>query len=621
MKRFLSLALAAVMLCSFVLLPEASAASGDEATIQQVVQTLGIITGDESGNLNLSKTVTRAEFAKMLVSASTYKDSVAATGNASPFKDVPYTHWAANYIKTAVGQGWLTGYLDGTYRPENPVTAAEAASAVLKLLGYQPTDLSGAFPTAQMALFGSTGLSDGLSVSASTAMTRQSCMRMFYNLLSVKTKDGTQKYMQVLGYKLDTDGNPDYNDLLQATMDGPVVLTAGDVKSTVGFTPTTVYRNGAVSSASAIQTYDVLYYAAGRQTVWAYSRRVTGTFEAATPSKDNPTTITVAGQSYSVTSANALYQLGTEGGLPIGANVTLLLGKNGDVVAAYAADKLSTELVGLVTAQGVGSYTAANGSSYTATSYTVLGVDGQTYTVQTETANPSVAAGSLVRVTYGASGTTVKTLSKNSLSGKVGTETIGSKKVASNISILDVTDTVGTRIYLSRLNGLTLDDADVAYYELNASGEIESLILNNVTGDAYTYGIVLSASENVNGTSVSASYTFLIDGQKSTMSTNGSSLGLTYGPARFIMSGNQVSSIRALEEIRNITSVTSLTIKNADSAHTISDHAAVYVYQNDTYTQLDKNELNLDDYSIRAYCDKDDTDGGRVRIIVATPVK
>ena len=53
---------------------------------------------------------------KMLVSASTYKDKVSGASNSSPFKDVPYTHWAAGYIKTAVEQGWLTGYLDGSYK-------------------------------------------------------------------------------------------------------------------------------------------------------------------------------------------------------------------------------------------------------------------------------------------------------------------------------------------------------------------------------------------------------------------------------------------------------------------------------------------------------------------------
>lgn len=450
-------------------------------------------------------------------------------------------------------------------------------------------------------------------------MTRQSCMRLFYNLLSVKTKDGTQKYVQVLGYKLDANGDPDYTALLQENMDGPVVLGSEGAASALGFTPTTVYRNGAASSVDALQTYDVLYYSAARKTVWAYARRVTGIYEAATPNKESPTSVTVAGVTYSVDSPSAIAQLGTEGGLAIGTNITVLLGKDGGVVAAYAAEALSTDLIGVVKAVGTASYTAANGSSYTAKTYTVTATDGQDYTVQPAN-NPSLSAGSMCRVTYGSSGATLSSLKRASLSGKVTSSAVGSRKAASDIEILDVTDNIGTRVYLARLTGLTLDSSDVIYYELNTAGELETLILNDVTGDSYTYGIVLSASESSEGMSSSGSYTFLIDGQKSTMSTANGTLGASYGPARFIMNGTQVSSVRALAELKNPTSITDLYVKNEDETHTIWDRAVVYVYQNSTYTQMDRSELDAGSYRIRAYYDKDDSEGGRVRILVATPV-
>ena len=67
-------------------------------------------------------------------------------------RDRPYTHWAAGYIKTAVQQGWLTGYLDGSFRPDKTVTLEEAATGVLKLLGYTTEDFSGSYPYGQLAL-------------------------------------------------------------------------------------------------------------------------------------------------------------------------------------------------------------------------------------------------------------------------------------------------------------------------------------------------------------------------------------------------------------------------------------------------------------------------------------
>ena len=134
------------------------------------------MTGDENGNLNLSSNVTRAEFAKMLVNASIYKDKTAAVANASPFKDVSYNHWAAAYIKTAVQQGWLTGYLDGTYRPEQTITLEEAVTGVLKLLGYGTADFSGSYPYGQLALSQSLGLRQGVSASQGETMTREDMM-------------------------------------------------------------------------------------------------------------------------------------------------------------------------------------------------------------------------------------------------------------------------------------------------------------------------------------------------------------------------------------------------------------------------------------------------------------
>ncbi len=53
--------------------------------------------------------------------------------------------WAP-YVRIAVQQGWMNGYTDGSFRPNNAVTLEEACTAVLKLLGYKMTDLSGAFP-------------------------------------------------------------------------------------------------------------------------------------------------------------------------------------------------------------------------------------------------------------------------------------------------------------------------------------------------------------------------------------------------------------------------------------------------------------------------------------------
>ena len=86
------------------------------------------------------------------------------------------------------------------------------------------------------------------------------------------------------------------------------------------------YRNGIISTPSAVQIYDVYYYNEALKTVWIYANSVTGRYTAASPSTANPTSATVAGNTYTLESA-AAYKLSDLGSYTIGDTVTLLLGK------------------------------------------------------------------------------------------------------------------------------------------------------------------------------------------------------------------------------------------------------------------------------------------------------
>ena len=68
MKKFVSFLLAAALCVGFAL----PAHAANEATAAEVLAVLGIMNGDENGDMNLSSPVTRAEFAKLLVCASQY---------------------------------------------------------------------------------------------------------------------------------------------------------------------------------------------------------------------------------------------------------------------------------------------------------------------------------------------------------------------------------------------------------------------------------------------------------------------------------------------------------------------------------------------------------------------
>ena len=613
-KRILSLLLAAVMLLGGA--PAAFAASeASDSVIEQVIRATGIMEGDADGNMNLDNTVTRAEYAKMLVAASTYQDKVSGASNSSPFKDVPYTHWAAGYIKTAVEQGWLSGYLDGSYKPNNTVTLEEAATGALKLLGYTTEDFSGSYPYGQLALYESLGLDANITASQGTAMTRRNMMYLFYNLLNAETKDG-QVYAQTLGYTLNDSGEIDYLSMVSDTMQGPYVVS-GSLSDIVSSENKTVYRNGYASAADAVQKCDVVYY--NGSTIWAYANAVTGTYQSAAPSASSPTSVTVAGVSYEIETSDAALALSTLGGLNIGDIVTLLLGRDGKVVAALPADEYAAGVAGVVTATGTGTYYNAVGNAYTARTITVTATDGASYVYPCS--KTSIDEGDMVSIGFGSAETDVSILNSASLSGEVSGYSIGSRMMAKHVRILDVNGTEAKRIYYSRLDGAELDSSDVRYYAANEAGEITDLILRNFTGDLYEYGLITSVSEQDTDMSLSGSYTYLLDGEERTLTTSGKTLGASTGPARLTIENGQLDSVRSLREIRNPDAITPLGITKDEETWLFSDECAVYLYQNSDYSLLSLTELrnNFSSYSITCYYDEDTEDGGRIRIVIARP--
>lgn len=630
-SKSLPVFLCAAMLCGSLtgmVLPTAQAATGTQSMIEQVVGALEIIEGDTQGNLNLSKSVTRAEFAKMLVAASTLKDTVSSAGNASPFRDVPYTSWSANYIKTAVEQGWLTGYLDSTYRPNQAVTAAEAMTAAVKLLGYTTSDFAGSFPSAQMAIAKTNGLTDGITKGTTDTMTRQDCMRLFYNLLSANTKaaaagEGTQaaasqKYCVKLGYTLDSNGDPDYTAILEKNIDGPVVVTAEGWAKTIDFTPAAVYRDDAAASTGDLQPWDVLYYSKPRNTVWAYSRKVTGTLEAVTPSKDAPTGVTVAGQSFAVSGTLAVSQLGTGGGIALGDSVTLLFGRDGSVAAVYPATQLQTAMIGVITKTGGQTQTVtATGATYTQNTIEITASDGQSYTVPYS--KDGLTVGNMVKYTPATQGA-VMLMPRSGIAGKFSAEnrSLGNYELATSCTILEVAGSNGKRIYPARLDGMDIQGSQILHYETNTAGQITQLFLKDCTGDAYQYGLVLGAAENT--TNNTSNYTFLINGQKSSMSMESGILGLSIAPAQFTVRDNKVTAANQLTALSLISSIDSAGLTTRDGeTYTLWDDASVYLYNDDGdfVSLLNKNELSLDTYRLTAYYDKPDSQGGRVRVIIA----
>ena len=448
MKRFIAALLAGGMLAG--LGAPALAAEQPQATVEQAVRLLGVMNGDENGDMNLEGLVTRAQFAKMMVAASSYKDSVGQTSGVSPFRDVTRDHWAAGYVKLAADNGWVNGYTDGTFRPNENIRTEECAAALLRLLGYGPADLTGAYPDAQLSKYRALGLGDGVRRGQGEYLTRGDCMNIFYNLMESKTKEG-QYYGSVLGYQLGQDGKLDYASLVSSNMEGPFIAEAGGLNLPFDG-KIAVYLNGAQAQLEDAQAYDVYYYNANLKTVWIYHNRATGLYTAASPGTAAPTAVTVAGNQYGVGSSEASYALSDMGQFSIGDTVTLLLGLDGQAVGVQKAETAAGQHYGVVVSTSSQTYQDAAGQSRTRNMAKISCTDGAV--MEFDSGSTKFSAGDLVYAAVEDGKTTLKGLAGKSFSGNVSSDgkSVGQLTLAEGVQIIDSDKEGQTKvIYPSRL--------------------------------------------------------------------------------------------------------------------------------------------------------------------------
>lgn len=618
MRKKLSALLAAALAVSMLTLP---AGAVSQSTALETIQALGILAGDSQGNLNLSSAVTRAEFVTMMTAASSYKDTVGSGYGVSLFKDVKSSHWASEYIRLAVEQNWMTGYTDGTFRPGRTITLEEACTALLRLLGYDASSLAGSFPTAQLSKAGAVGLLDDVTAKQGQTLTRQDCVTLFYNLLLADTRAGAV-YGATLGYTI-KNNEVDYAAVVSADTKGPYVADNGG-GLTLPFTPTAVYVDGALSDQSQVKQYDVYYYNSGLRTVWVYTDRATGTLTDLSPSKTAPTSATVAGVTYSIGSSTASYKLSSQGQFSQGDVVTVLLGMDGDIVDVVSAQNSETTYYGVVIASTKAASSSSTSSSSTTSAQAQTQVacsDGAVRTFYHSGGAQSV--GKLVSVAVTQSGTTLSAISRRSLSGTVnsaGTRFAG-YSFADNVEILDTDGDGGyARIYPSRLAGYSLTDDDVLFYSLDSTGSIDCLILDEATGDTYTYAFVTQATSKTDGSSLSGSYTYLQNGQSHSVSGQ-QTYSVKVGGARLTFSDNgSLKGMRQLSSV-NLTGLTSLTATAGSSKYALAEDVTVLLRDGSQqgYYPTTLSAVNSTDYSLVGWYDNQGASaGGRIRILVAT---
>ena len=168
----------------------------ETATYAQAVKelsALNVISGYEDGTFLPDKNVTRAEITKMIVTSlgsATLSAANAAAGKDTKFADVPGSHWASGFVSTATANansnnGFINGYDETTFGPDDNVTYAQAIKMLVSALGYQTyAENNGGWPNGYLNYGYTLEIADGVTgVSNDTQVTRAQVAQMIDNAI------------------------------------------------------------------------------------------------------------------------------------------------------------------------------------------------------------------------------------------------------------------------------------------------------------------------------------------------------------------------------------------------------------------------------------------------------
>ena len=627
MKRILSLMMAFILVAGMSTFDIHAA---DTTEVLNIINYMGIIQGDEQGNLDLERQVTRAEFAKMLVAASNLKDEVNSSSYLSIFPDVAYSHWAAGYIQASTENGWINGYVDGSFRPNQPVQTQEAVTMVLRLLGYDSSVIKGTYPRAQWQYYDRLGLGQQLNLVNGDYLSRGEAIQLFYNVMIAENVNGSI-YATTLGYSIDSSGDIDYSSLVNQDLEGPYISKDNNWYMSLPFKmyQATIYKQGVEIFRTQVAANDVYYYNPTTHEIWVYDDRSFGTLEAIEPNRDNPQSVVIGGVSYTLATDSARSKVSTNGQYMEGNVVGILLGSDGDAVDIVDIDTIEAISYGVVTDRTTTSFYNSSGEKKIMVQLKIVGTDGVNRTYYLEESS-GLDEGSIVEIAITSGEFRVKAASLKTVNGLFDLEkmTIGGHSFASAIEIIDVNaEGDYMKVYPNDLDGMNLISSKVSHVVYGSGNVIEALILKDVTGDLYQYAYVYDYEKNMSTVEiaegvykdieVSRTYEYYINGQKSFVTVEPDAYEITTGGVRVIYDDNGIDDMDNVATL-SVDTLTASMLQSSGRLYDIgSDVQVYYVEDGEVYLVDIESIMDLNEYNIIAYGDVGYSVGGSIRVLVA----
>ena len=185
MKNIMSITLIFAMLFLMIPIVGIAAEAADYENAIATVEALGFMNGYPDGTFRSEINVTRAEFASVISKILNFSPDL-SKGEATPFYDVPASHWASPYVNIVNNQGLMNGYGNGLFVPENNITVGEAAKVMVVLMGYGYfAEAGGGFPTGYYVQANTLDLLDGINTDGNALITRGELAQMLCSAFEV----------------------------------------------------------------------------------------------------------------------------------------------------------------------------------------------------------------------------------------------------------------------------------------------------------------------------------------------------------------------------------------------------------------------------------------------------
>lgn len=662
----------AALLCAG-LMPSASAVFTDvtDTEVAQAVEVLsglGIVSGDGTGAYYPDSGLTRSQFCKLIVLTEGHGDSVASSAYKTLFSDVPASRWDAPYVNLAYSEGLVAGYGNGSFGPDDGVTVSQAVTIALRLLGYTDADIGPFWPE-------ELGLLEGISSDGDHLLTRGEAAVLLYTLLTMDTTQGRPLYeglaSQTVTSALLTGVDVTADDGTAHTVE--VWTASGGVKhysyvnalseeligtrgtlllnesgKAVGFIPdetttrtvtlTAVDGSGltdengntfAIANSVSVLLKDetltwsdswydlrsgdtvvLCYSAAGSiEALWIKEREtaagtvLTGWYENASPNTAAPDTITVLGVQLSVAEEG----LGSLRDFSIGDKISVTLNGDGEVIAVKAASSGAPVMAGILT--------SGNNSTVSVALSGGITVFGELYS-----GSVSALSGSLVQVTSPAKGKlSVSALGTSSVPGSldVAASTRGELALSPDVAIYDQVEGSGVvEVSLSDILVDTVPASSIAYVSADSAGQVNLLVLEDVTGSCYTYGFLEKGEQTSgSGTMQYTNTTVTVDnGENNTAYITG--MSFTDGAVGGVVSTGE-GKVASLVVLTAVEDLTRADFDGSDSVAGIPIASDVKVYNAVTETWVTLSQAKAFTDTFTAYYDREPELGGQIRVIVA----